>query len=88
MFFVKKFKVLIIAWFVVGFLLAPAAAVQQGKSYGDLCFPQIGSEADQKYLGVKGSGSFRLDQIEAPYLVLEVMRTSCPHCQKEAGGNE
>ena len=68
MFFAKNFKVLIISSFVIGVLLSPAAAVQQGKVYSNLCFPQIG----------------RLDQIETPYLVLEVMRTNCPHCQKEA----
>jgi peroxiredoxin len=85
MLFVKNITNLIIALFVVGVLLTPAAAVQQGKSYADLCFPQAGFEADLKYLGVKSSGSFKLDQIGAPYLVLEVMRTSCPHCQKEAG---
>ena len=41
MFFVKNFKVLIISWFVVGFLLAPAAAVQQGKVYGNCAFPRL-----------------------------------------------
>jgi peroxiredoxin len=68
MFFAIKIKVLIIAACVVGVLLSPAAAVQPGKVYSNLCFPEIG----------------RLDQIGTPYLVLEVMRTNCPHCQKEA----
>jgi peroxiredoxin len=67
-FFIKNFKVLIISWFVVGFFLAPAAAVQQGKVYSNLCLPQVG----------------KLDKIGAPYLVLEVMRTSCPHCEEQA----
>jgi peroxiredoxin len=68
MFFAKNFKVLIISLCVIGVLLSPAAAVQQGKVYSNLCFPQIG----------------RLDQLDTPYLVLEIMRTNCPHCQKEA----
>jgi peroxiredoxin len=68
MFFGKYLKVLMIALFIVIVSLAPATAVEQGKVYNNLSLPQIG----------------KLDQIGAPYVVLEVMRTSCPHCQKEA----
>jgi peroxiredoxin len=68
MFFGKYLKVLMIAWFIVGVFLTPATAVEQGKVYSNLSIPQIG----------------RLDQVGAPYVVLEVMRTSCPPCQKEA----
>lgn len=68
MVFAKYCKALIITLSVVGCWLSSASAVQKGKVYSNLSIPEIG----------------RLDQIGAPYLVLEVMRTNCPHCQEEA----
>lgn len=62
---IKSILVLLLLWC---FFVTPAAAVQPGKVYSNLSFPQIG----------------RLNQLESPYLVLEVMRTACPHCEKEA----
>ena len=37
-------------------------------------------------MGLSGAGAFKLKQIGAPYVVLEIMRTSCPHCQEQAPG--
>ena len=44
------------------------------------------SEHDQKYLGLSSTGAFKLENIGAPYVVVEVMRTSCPHCQEQVPG--
>jgi hypothetical protein len=38
------------------------------------------SEADQKYLGLEKSGPFTLQDINALYVFIEIMRTTCPHC--------
>jgi peroxiredoxin len=38
------------------------------------------SEADQKYLGLEKPGPFTLQDIKAPHVLLEIMRTTCPHC--------
>jgi peroxiredoxin len=38
------------------------------------------SEADQKYLGLEKPGAFTLQDIKARYVLIEVMRTTCPHC--------
>ena len=38
------------------------------------------SEADQKYLGLEKPGPFTLKDINAPYVLIEIMRTTCPHC--------
>lgn len=38
------------------------------------------SEADQKYLGLEKPGAFTLQDIKAPYVLIEIMRTTCPHC--------
>jgi peroxiredoxin len=83
MYFSKNIKLLFMLLTGLACFLAPAAV--WGATHENLTFPPVPAGADQKYLGIKGSGSFKLDQIGAPYLVLEVMRTYCPHCQKEAG---
>jgi peroxiredoxin len=77
----NKIKLLPVLWFVLAGLLAPAAVL--GAVHGNLAFPPVPAGADQKYLGV-GSGSFKLNQIATPYVVLEVMRTNCPHCQEQS----
>jgi peroxiredoxin len=42
------------------------------------------SEADQKYLGLEKPGAFTLQDIKAPYVLIEIMRTTCPHCIAQA----
>ena len=42
------------------------------------------SEADQKYLGLEKPGAFTLQDIKAPYVLIEIMRTTCPHCVAQA----
>jgi hypothetical protein len=34
------------------------------------------SPAGQKYLGLKSSGSFSLQDIQAPYVLIEILRTT------------
>lgn len=47
-----------------------------------LSVPQNASEKD--YLGIKGEGSFKVSQIRAELVILEVFSMYCPYCQKEA----
>lgn len=42
------------------------------------------SEADRKYLGLEKPGAFTLQDIKSPYVLLEIMRTTCPHCLAQA----
>jgi peroxiredoxin len=44
------------------------------------------SAADQKYLGLEKPGAFTLQDIQAPYVLIEIMRTTCPHCVAQASG--
>jgi thiol-disulfide isomerase/thioredoxin len=41
------------------------------------------SVPDQNYLGLSGPGAFHLRDIKAPYVLLEIMRTTCPHCVEQ-----
>ena len=40
--------------------------------------------ADKAYLGLSGAGVFRLPQVKAEIIIIEVLSMYCPYCQKEA----
>jgi len=40
--------------------------------------------AERAYLGLSGSGAFRIPQIKARTVVIEILSMYCPYCQKEA----
>jgi thiol-disulfide isomerase/thioredoxin len=39
---------------------------------------------DKAYLGLSGAGIFRLPQVKAEIIIIEVFNMYCPYCQKEA----
>jgi thiol-disulfide isomerase/thioredoxin len=52
-------------------------------------FPEIellkpGNAVDLKYLGLSGSGTFKVQQVKAEALIIEVFSMYCPYCQGEA----
>ena len=45
----------------------------------------VPKDADEKtYLGLSGSGAFKIPQIRAKTVVVEIFSMYCPYCQKEA----
>jgi peroxiredoxin len=42
------------------------------------------SKKDKGYLGLSGSGNFKIGQIKAQALIIEVFSFYCPHCQRMA----
>ncbi|OGW42969.1 MAG: hypothetical protein A2Y66_03095 [Nitrospirae bacterium RBG_13_41_22] len=48
----------------------------------NLAIPQ--KAFDKDYLGIKGEGSFKLSDINARVVILEIFSMYCPYCQKEA----
>ncbi len=61
-----------------------AAVVKVGQGVGNLKFNPPLSAADQQYLGLGKSGEFTLGDLKAPYVLLEILRTSCPYCMAQA----
>jgi peroxiredoxin len=68
-------------WLAMGSL---SFAAPPQKKIANLKFSGALSEADQKYLGLQAAGAFTLQDIKAPYVLIEIMRTSCPHCVAQA----
>src|SRR4030067_1867923 len=46
--------------------------------------PMPGSEREKSYLGLSGTGNFKIGQIKAQVLIIEVFSFYCPHCQRTA----
>lgn len=68
-------------WLAMGSL---ASAAPPQNKIANLKFSGTLSEADQKYLGLEKPGAFTLQDIKAPYVLIEIMRTTCPHCVEQA----
>jgi hypothetical protein len=60
---------------LLGFGSLSLAASDNAK-IANLKFSGPVSEADQKYLGLKNHGNFSLQEIQAPYVLIEIMRTT------------
>ncbi|MCK9376159.1 MAG: hypothetical protein M0P73_08420 [Syntrophobacterales bacterium] len=74
----RKFKVLALAGCLLG-LLAGAGSVSAAKTsnkISNLKFSGPVAETDRKYLGLKGGGNFTLQDIKAPYVLIEITRTT------------
>lgn len=65
-------------------LSAASWAAPPQKKIAGLIFSGTLSEADHKYLGLEKPGPFTLQDIQAPYVLIEIMRTTCPHCLAQA----
>jgi peroxiredoxin len=61
----------------------PAAGKLQ-TTIANLKFSGTLSDADRQYLGLEKPGPFTLKDINAPYVLIELMRTTCPHCIAQA----
>ena len=55
-----------------------------GEPFPDITLAMPEKAVQKEYLGLKGNGSFRLSQIKAELLIIEIFSMYCPYCQKEA----
>ncbi|MHB9072318.1 MAG: hypothetical protein ACYC6G_02210 [Desulfobaccales bacterium] len=60
---------------LLGFSSSSFAASDNAK-IANLKFSGPVTEADQKYLGLKSPGNFSLQDIQAPYVLIEITRTT------------
>jgi len=84
----KKFLYgLIMVVSVVAFVQAISAAGRTpstGELFPDVSLSMPEKSLQKEYLGLKGNGSFKLSQIKAELLIIEIFSMYCPYCQKEA----
>ncbi len=61
-----------------------AAPLKVGYQAGNLEFGTAMTPADQAYLGLKSPGKFALKDIQADYVLVEVLNANCPYCMAQA----
>ena len=61
-----------------------AAPLGVGFQAGNLKFGETMTPADQAYLGLKNPGKFALKDIQADYVLVEVLNANCPFCIDQA----
>ncbi len=86
----KKLLTIAIFLFFFGclanFPLAPALAQKppaEGETFPELVLPLPQKQEEREYLKVE-SGPFRLSDVKAEVMIVEVFSMYCPHCQREA----
>ncbi len=59
---------------------------QKGESLPVINLPIPKSPDEKSYLGLSGGGSFKISQIKAKAVIIEIFSMYCPYCQKDAPG--
>ncbi|MEW6570420.1 MAG: redoxin domain-containing protein [Nitrospirota bacterium] len=57
---------------------------EEGGSFPELLLPVPQDAAHKDYLGIQEKGSFKISEIKAPVVIVEIFSMYCPYCQKEA----
>ncbi len=56
----------------------------KGEAFPDIALVMPDKPCDMDYLGLKGKNTFKLSQVKADVVILEVFSMYCPYCQREA----
>lgn len=76
-----------IAIFVLMFDSCPVAAKsppKKGEMLPEIRLPVHKDPMHRSYLGLSGEGLFKIPQIKAKAVIIEIFSMYCPHCQREA----
>ena len=57
---------------------------EKGGVLPEIKIPVPVNAADRSYLGLKSIGFFKIPQIKAKVVIIEIFSMYCPHCQREA----
>jgi len=71
---------------LVGPVAILAQALQKGGQLPSIVLPIPKSAEEKAYLGLSGSGTFKIPQIKADVVLIEIFSMYCPYCQKDAPG--
>jgi peroxiredoxin len=86
----KILTVLAMITFLFSILVFPALAdnkpPEKGEGLPVINLPVPKNPDERNYLGVSGSGLFKIPQIKAKAVIVEIFSMYCPYCQKDAPG--
>ncbi|WP_027721684.1 peroxiredoxin family protein [Maridesulfovibrio zosterae] len=80
------FKYLVTLVFIIILMVSVASAspLQKGDKFPNVELKGELKDNQIEYLGLQGAGPWKIADIDADYIVVEVFSMYCPHCQKEA----
>ncbi len=61
-----------------------AATPVKGEIFPEISLPIPEKAEEKEYLGLSGKGAFKIAQIKADMVLIEIFSMYCPYCQKEA----
>jgi len=67
-------------------VLSANKAPEKGEGLPVINLPVPKNPDERNYLGLSGSGSFKIPQIKARAVIIEIFSMYCPYCQKDAPG--
>ena len=73
-------------WVFTSLALGAVSAPQKGGPLPAINLPIPSSPAEKSYLGLSGSGFFKIPQIKTRVVIVEIFSMYCPFCQKDAPG--
>ncbi len=82
-----SWRIIIISAFALVLSAGSVSAVsapQQGRPLPDIDLTVPKDPVHKDYLGLTGEGSFRITDIRAEVVIIEIFSMYCPHCQREA----
>jgi thiol-disulfide isomerase/thioredoxin len=85
-----RYKVILLLTFVLfsaffGMtLLGAESAAPKGNPFPDITFSAPEKTSEKEYLGLSAKDSFKLSEIKADVVIVEIFSMYCPYCQKEA----
>lgn len=66
---------------------APATGAEPpkaGQALPEFSLKVPGDPGHRAYLGLSGEGDFKVSQVKAPLVIIEIFSMYCPYCQREA----
>jgi thiol-disulfide isomerase/thioredoxin len=76
----------ILCFILVFHALAANKPPEKGETLPVMNLPIPKNPDERNYLGLSGSGLFKIPQIKAKVVIIEIFSMYCPYCQKDAPG--
>lgn len=82
---ISRLFIIIALLFIAGIVSASEINPPQvGGVFPEMELLKPDNPAELKYLGLSGSGTFKINQIKADVVIIEIFSMYCPYCQAEA----
>ncbi len=81
---ISGFVLVMVIFALTAVCWAEVSPPQVGSAFPDIELSTPANPAELKYLGLSGSGFFKVNQIKSDVVIIEIFSMYCPYCQGEA----